>query len=66
MKGSLIATRTPFVVGAVAEDSQTLLLPKDYTLNGKSTRYFDQIAAIAESNKTIPATILHKKQRIST
>jgi len=66
-KGSLIATRTPFVVGAVAEDSpNTNLLPKDIitSLNGKSTRYFDQVAAITESNKgkTIPATILRDQK----
>ncbi|MFT5251867.1 MAG: regulator of sigma E protease [Flavobacteriales bacterium] len=66
-KGSLIATRTPFVVGAVAETSvNTNLLPKDIitSLNGKSTRYFDQVAAITESNKgkTIPATILRDQK----
>ncbi|MDG2431085.1 RIP metalloprotease RseP [Flavobacterium sp.] len=71
-KGSLIATRTPFVVGAVAENSpNTNLLPKDIitSLNGKSTRYFDQAAAILESNKgkTIPATIVRdlKPQNIT-
>lgn len=66
-KSSLIATRTPFVVGAVAEDSpNTNLLPKDIitSLNGKSTRYFDQVAAITESNKgkMIPATILRDQK----
>lgn len=71
-KGSLFATRTPFVVGAVAENSpNTNLQPKDLitSLNGSSTRYFDQVAAITESNKgkTIPATIVRdlKTQNIT-
>jgi hypothetical protein len=49
MKRFLIAT-VPFVVGAVAENS-TNLLPKDIITERQSTRYFDQIAAITESNK---------------
>jgi regulator of sigma E protease len=58
----------PLCVGAVAETLKTIYKDIITSLNGKSTRYFDQIAAILESNKgkTIPATILRSKNRIST
>jgi hypothetical protein len=56
-KGSWLLP-VPFVVGAAAEELQTLIYYlKDIThWTAKSTRYFDQIAAITESNKgkTIP------------
>jgi regulator of sigma E protease len=62
-KGLLITPRIPFVVGAVAEDSQnTTLKAKDLfvTLNGQQAKYFDQVKAILSANKgkTIPAVVL--------
>ncbi|MBF4492302.1 RIP metalloprotease RseP [Flavobacterium sp. JLP] len=62
-KGLLITPRIPFVVGAVAEDSQNKSLKaKDLfvTLNGQQAKYFDQVKAILSANKgkTIPAVVL--------
>ncbi|NRS87832.1 regulator of sigma E protease [Flavobacterium sp. 7E] len=66
-KSSLIATRTPFVIGAIDDKSpNTNLKPKDLitSLNGQNTRYFDQAKVILESNKgkTIPATVLRNQK----
>ena len=66
-KGLLIGIRMPFAVNAIAENStNTNLQPKDIitSLNGQTTRYFDQAAVILANNKgkTIPATILRDQK----
>jgi regulator of sigma E protease len=66
-KGTLIDIRMPFAVNAIAENStNTNLQPKDIitSINGKSTPYFDQAAAILANNKgkTIPATVLRDQK----
>jgi regulator of sigma E protease len=66
-KGTLIDIRMPFAVNAIAENStNTNLQPKDIitSINGQSTRYFDQAAVILANNKgkTIPATVLRNQK----
>ncbi|WP_367772697.1 RIP metalloprotease RseP [Flavobacterium sp. WC2421] len=66
-KGSLIAIRMPFAIGAVSEESpNTNLQAKDIitSLNGQPTKYFDEAKVILANSKgkTIPATILRNQK----
>ncbi|SEB05732.1 regulator of sigma E protease [Flavobacterium gillisiae] len=66
-KGTLLDIRTPFVIGAVSDEStNTQLQPKDIVvaLNGQPTKYFDEAVTILENNKgkTIPATVLRDQK----
>ncbi|WP_369752843.1 RIP metalloprotease RseP [Flavobacterium sp. WC2409] len=66
-KGSLIAIRMPFAIGAVSEESpNTYLQAKDIitSLNGQPTKYFDEAKVILANSKgkTIPATILRNQK----
>lgn len=66
-KGSIVAIRMPFVIGAIAEDSKnTALQAKDVvlSLNGQKTKYFDEAKTILDNNKgkTIPAVVLRNQK----
>jgi len=67
-KKSLLLLRTPFVVGAVSDSSanKTVLLPKDIitSLDGKPTKYMDEVMAYidANKNKTVSATVLRDEK----
>ncbi|WPR72323.1 RIP metalloprotease RseP [Flavobacterium sp. NG2] len=68
-KGSLVSIRMPFVIGAVAPESEnTALQPKDLilTLNGQKVKYFDEAKTILDNNKnkTITATVLRDQKEV--
>jgi len=69
-KKSLLLLRTPFVVGAVSDSSanKTVLLPKDIitSLDGKQTKYMDEVMAYidANKNKTVSATVLRDEKEM--
>ncbi len=67
-KKNLISLRMPFVVGGLSDDSpnKMVLKPKDIfiSLNGQSSKYFDQIEQILNSNKskTIDGIVLRENK----
>ncbi|MBB1193769.1 RIP metalloprotease RseP [Flavobacterium sp. SOK18b] len=68
-KKSLLDIRMPFVVGAISEGSKnTTLMPKDIILsvNGQTTKYYDQAKTVFENNKnkTVTALILRDEKEI--
>lgn len=68
-KKSLLDIRMPFVVGAISEGSKnTTLMPKDIILsvNGQTTKYYDQAKTVFENNKnkTVTALILRDDKEI--
>ncbi len=68
-KKSLLDIRMPFVVGAISEGSKnTALMPKDIILsvNGQTTKYYDQAKTVFENNKnkTVTALILRDEKEI--
>ena len=70
-KSAMVSIRMPFVVTKVPEESlNKALQPKDVitSLNGKRTKYYDEITAVLQENKnkTIDATVLRnqKEQKI--
>jgi regulator of sigma E protease len=68
-KGPLVSIRMPFAITSISEGSlNTALQPKDIilSLNGKPTRYFDQVTSVLENNKnkTISATVLRNEKEV--
>lgn len=68
-KGSLVSIRKPFVVASISEGSlNTNLQPKDIilSLNGQSTKYYDQATSVLEKNKnkTISAVVLRDEKQV--
>ncbi|WP_158728965.1 MULTISPECIES: RIP metalloprotease RseP [unclassified Flavobacterium] len=68
-KKSLLDIRMPFVVGPISEGSKnTALMPKDIivSVNGQTTKYYDQAKTVFENNKnkTVTALILRDEKEI--
>ena len=68
-KGPLVSIRMPFAITSISEGSlNTALQPKDIilSLNGKPTRYFDEVITVLENNKnkTISATVLRNEKEV--
>ncbi|MBP6181263.1 RIP metalloprotease RseP [Flavobacterium sp.] len=68
-KGPLVSLRMPFAITSISEGSvNTALQPKDIiiSLNGKPTRYFDEVISVLENNKnkTISATVLRNEKEV--
>ena len=67
-KGALFAIRMPFVISDVTSSENTQLKEKDImqTLNGKSAKYYDEVASILKENKgkTISATVLRDNKEV--
>ena len=68
-KGSLVSIRKPFAITSISEGSlNTNLQPKDIilSLNGQSTRYYDQVTSVLETNKnkTIAAVVLRDEKQV--
>ena len=69
-KGPLVSIRMPYAIKAIQDGSvNTVLQPKDIvqTLNGQSSKYFDEVNTllINNKNKTITATVLRNGTVIS-
>ena len=68
-KGSLVSIRKPFAITSISEGSlNTNLQPKDIilSLNGQSTKYYDQVTSVLEKNKnkTISAVVLRDEKQV--
>ncbi|MFV8391478.1 RIP metalloprotease RseP [Flavobacterium sp. LB2P6] len=68
-KGTLVSIRKPFAITSISEGSlNTNLEPKDIilSLNGQSTRYFDQVSSVLKKNKnkTISAVVLRDEKQV--
>ena len=68
-KGSLVSIRKPFAITSISEGSlNTNLQPKDIilSLNGVSTKYYDQVTSVLEKNKnkTISAVVLRDEKQV--
>lgn len=68
-KGSLVSIRKPFAITSISEGSlNTNLQPKDIilSLNGVSTKYYDQVTSVLEKNKnkTISAIVLRDEKQV--
>ncbi|MFV8371595.1 RIP metalloprotease RseP [Flavobacterium sp. LB2P74] len=68
-KGTLVSIRKPFAITSISEGSlNTNLEPKDIilSLNGQSTRYFDQVTSVLKKNKnkTISAVVLRDEKQV--
>ena len=68
-KGSLVSIRKPFAITSISEGSlNTNLQPKDIilSLNGISTKYYDQVTSVLEKNKnkTISAVVLRDEKQV--
>ena len=68
-KGSLVYIRKPFAITSISEGSlNTNLQPKDIilSLNGVSTKYYDQVTSVLEKNKnkTISAIVLRDEKQV--
>ncbi|MFV8336768.1 RIP metalloprotease RseP [Flavobacterium sp. RSP29] len=68
-KGTLVSIRKPFAITSISEGSlNTNLEPKDIilSLNGQSTRYYDQVTSILKKNKnkTISAVVLRDEKQV--
>lgn len=68
-KVPLVSIRMPYAITSISEGSlNTALQPKDIitSLNGQSTKYFDQVKSVLEKNKnkTISATVLRDDKEI--
>ncbi|RTZ02154.1 RIP metalloprotease RseP [Flavobacterium sp. RSP49] len=68
-KVPLVSIRMPYAITSISEGSlNTALQPKDIitSLNGQSTKYFDQVKSVLEKNKnkTIAATVLRDEKEI--
>ncbi len=68
-KGTLVSIRKPFAITSISEGSlNTNLQPKDIilSLNGQSTKYYDQVTSVLEKNKnkTISAVVLRDEKQV--
>ena len=69
-KAPLATTRIPFVIGDIPDESANKDLKiKDIllSLNGQSTKYFDEVKSVLEKNKnkTLPALVLRDQKQVA-